>query len=89
VATLPALLLSRTSDPASERLRSLLSGPIEDDDEVEEALALLRAHPVLDQARDVLRGWADDALAAIAPLPPGSAKSALVALTEFVVARTG
>jgi heptaprenyl diphosphate synthase len=89
VATLPALLLSRTTDPGSERLRSLLSGPIEDDDDVEEALALLRAHPVLGQARDVLRGWADEALAAIAPLPECPAKSALVALTEFVVARTG
>jgi heptaprenyl diphosphate synthase len=89
VATLPALLLSRTTDPGSERLRSLLSGPIEEDDDVEEALALLRAHPVLGQARDVLRGWADEALAAIAPLPECPAKSALVALTEFVVARTG
>jgi heptaprenyl diphosphate synthase len=89
VATLPALLLSRTTDPGSEQLRSLLSGPIEEDDDVEEALALLRAHPVLGQARDVLRGWADEALAAIAPLPECPAKSALVALTEFVVARTG
>jgi heptaprenyl diphosphate synthase len=89
VATLPALLLSRTTDPASARLRLLLSGPIETDDDVAEALLLLRAHPVMDQARDVLREWADDALAVIAPLPPSSAKSALVALTEFVVARTG
>ena len=89
VPTLPALLLSRTTDPGSERLRSLLSGPIEDDETVEEALALLRAHPVLGQARDVLREWADDALAAITPLPDCPAKSALAALTEFVVARTG
>jgi hypothetical protein len=37
----------------------------------------------------VLREWADDALAAIAPLPESSTKGALVALTEFVVARTG
>jgi heptaprenyl diphosphate synthase len=89
VATLPALLLSRTTDPESARLRQLLSGPIETDAEVDEALGLLRAHPVLDQARDVLREWADDALAAIAPLPEGSTKGALTALTEFVVARTG
>ncbi|BEP12554.1 polyprenyl synthetase family protein [Acidothermaceae bacterium B102] len=89
VATLPALLLARTSDPESARLRSLLSGPIEDDGEVAEALALLRAHPVMDQARDVLRAWADEALDAIAPLADGTAKSALAALCEYVVARTG
>ncbi len=89
VATLPALLLSRTTDPASARLRHLLSGPIEDDADVAEALALLRAHAVMDQARDVLREWADEALAAIEPLPESPAKSALAALTEFVVARTG
>jgi heptaprenyl diphosphate synthase len=89
VATLPALLLARTTDAGSARLRSLLSGPIEEDDEVAEALLLLRAHPVMDQARDVLRQWADEALAAIAPLPDGTAKSALAALSEFVVARTG
>jgi heptaprenyl diphosphate synthase len=89
VATLPALLLARTTDPGSARLRELLSGPIEDDDEVAEALRLLRAHPVMDQARDVLRQWADEALAAIASLPDSTAKSALAALSEFVVARTG
>ena len=89
VPTLPALLLSRTTDPASARLRHLLSGPIEDDADVAEALALLRAHAVMDQARDVLREWADEALAAIEPLPESPAKSALAALTEFVVARTG
>ena len=89
VATLPALLLSRTTDAGSARLRTLLSGPIEDDDEVAEALRLLRAHPVMAQSRAVLREWADEALAAIAPLPPSNARSALAALAEFVVARTG
>ena len=89
VATLPALLLARTTDPASARLRRLLSGPIEDDAEVAEALRLLRAHPVMDQARDVLRAWADEALEAIAPLADSTAKAALAALCEYVVARTG
>ena len=89
VATLPALLLARTTDPESARLRALLAGPIDNDDEVAEALALLRAHPVLDQARDVLRQWADEALEAIAALDESTAKSALAALCEYVVARTG
>jgi heptaprenyl diphosphate synthase len=89
VATLPALLLARTTDPGSARLRTLLAGPIDNDAEVAEALALLRSHPVMDQARDVLRQWADEALAAIAPLEESTAKSALAALCEYVVARTG
>ena len=72
--------------PAAARCSS---GPIEDDAEVAEALTLLRAHPVLDQARDVLRSWADEALDAIAPLADSTAKSALAALCEYVVARTG
>ena len=88
MATLPALLLARTDDLESARLRQLMSGPISEDDEVAEALALLRAHPVLDEARDVLRQWADEALEAIRPLPEGTIKSALAALTEYVVART-
>ena len=90
VATLPALLLARTTDPElGPAAHAARPGPIEDDDEVAEALALLRAHPVMDQARDVLREWADEALDAIAPLEESTAKSALAALCEYVVARTG
>ena len=89
VATLPTLLVQRGADPASARLRDLLSGPLSNAGAHAEALGLLRAHPAMDEARRTLQWWADDAREAIAPLPAGAAKRALRTLTEFVIARTG
>ena len=40
------------TDPADARLRSLLAGDLSDDAPHAEALALLRAHPAVDEARD-------------------------------------
>jgi heptaprenyl diphosphate synthase len=54
-----------------------------------EALELLRKHSAMDRARDSLRSCADRARAVLEPLPPSPARSALEALTHFVVARTG
>jgi heptaprenyl diphosphate synthase len=89
VPTLPALFALRSTDPADARLRHLLSRPLVEDGEVAEALRLLRAHPAMDEARDEVRRWADDARAALAPLPPSPARAALAALCDAVVERTG
>jgi heptaprenyl diphosphate synthase len=88
IQTLPTLLARRTPDPESERLRELLSGPLPDDAEHAEALALLRAHPVMAEARATLRHWADDATETVRPLPEGPPKDALTALARYVVDRT-
>ena len=56
---------------------------------MEEALEILRGHPGMDEARAELLAWASSARDCLAPLPEGSAKSALESLTDFVVARTG
>jgi heptaprenyl diphosphate synthase len=88
VQTLPTLLARRTRDAGSARLRSLLSGPLLDDDAHAEALDLLRGHPVMAEARDTVRAWADDATDTIRGLPEGSAKDALTALSRYVVDRT-
>ena len=92
VPTLPALLALRgdSGDGSADdvRLRHLLSGPLPDSTEHAEALALLRGHPALDAARAVTRGWADDARATLAPLPPSAAHHALEALCDAVVERT-
>jgi heptaprenyl diphosphate synthase len=89
VVTLPTLLVRRDRDASSERLRQLLSGPLTDATVHAEALELLRAHPALAEARTMLQRWTDEAREAIDPLPECPAKDALVALADFVVARTG
>ncbi len=43
VHTLPVLYALRETGPDADRLRELLAGPVEDDDELAEALALLRS----------------------------------------------
>ena len=88
VRTLPVLLALRSEDPADARLVSLLGGPLPDDAEHAEALALLRAHPAMAEAAAVAHRWAAEARAALAPLDPGPVRDALEALCDSVVDRT-
>ena len=88
VATLPTLYALASTDPESARLRELLSGPIEEDELVEEVIAALRVHPALDQARATVVGYADQARELLAPLPELPAKAALLALCDLVTSRT-
>ncbi|MDA2804607.1 polyprenyl synthetase family protein [Nocardiopsis suaedae] len=88
VLTLPMFHALRGTAPADARLRSLLGRPL-DEDEAQEALALLRAHEAMELARAEMRGWADRARAELAPLPKGSAREAFEALCDYVVERTG
>ena len=88
VPTLPTLLAQRSTDPSDARLLALLTSGIDDDAEVAEALGLLRAHPVLDDARTEVARRADVARAHLAPLPEGPAKDALLALCDTVITRS-
>ncbi|GAB3130657.1 polyprenyl synthetase family protein [Microbispora hainanensis] len=88
IHTLPVLYALTSEDPADARLRALLSGPVAEED-VEEALTLLRAHRAMDQAREELARWIDRAKAALAGLPEIPARTALIALCDYVVERTG
>ena len=89
VRTLPVLLALRADSGAEPALRDLLEGDLTDDARHAQALALLRSSGVMPEARQVLQQWADDARETLAPLPAGAAKSALEALCDYVVARTG
>ena len=89
VRTLPVLLALRSTDDGSARLRELLAGPLEDDARHAEALALLRAHPALEEARQRLRDTVEQARASAGRLPQGRAREALLELADFVLARTG
>jgi heptaprenyl diphosphate synthase len=87
VPTLPVLYALRSASDG--RLASLVSQPLVDDDQLAEALTLLRASSALDEARATLRTYADTARATLADLPDVSARDAFEALTEIVIARTG
>lgn len=89
IPTLAALIALSKSDSGSARLRDLLSRPLPDDIEHQEALAFLRAHDSLEEARMEARRWADEARRVLDPLPDIPAKAALAALSDYVVTRTG
>jgi heptaprenyl diphosphate synthase len=94
VRTLPVLHAlaysggAHVPDATGDRLRDLLSGDLTDEARHAEALALLRAHPAMGQARADLQAWADDARAVLAPLPAVPAKALLESLCDIVVSRT-
>ena len=87
--TLPVLYVRAGADPADARLLELASGPISSDEEVAEALSLLRPHSAMEQARARTREIGAEAAAALAPVPDGEAKAALVALVDGVIDRVG
>jgi heptaprenyl diphosphate synthase len=92
VPTLPVLLLRRhvasTGDAESTALLAVLDGDLSDDAVLVDVVARLAAHPATEQARKEAVRWADDAVAALAPLPPSPAHDALRAYAEALVART-
>jgi heptaprenyl diphosphate synthase len=97
VATLPVLLVRRSTDPADDRLQQLLGSDLRDDAMLAEALGLLQAHPAMSEARERTHAVARQAQQLLAPLagglPAGSiaqdAMTALSSLVESVVNRAG
>jgi len=87
VPTLPVLIALRSTDPADERLRTLLSKPLVDDIEHAEALALIRVHEAMDEARAYVRAESDAARALLEKLPEQPARAALEALCDTVATR--
>ncbi|AGI89993.1 polyprenyl synthetase family protein [Streptomyces albidoflavus] len=93
VPTLPVLLLRdrarREERPEDLALVALLDSDLTDDARHAEALAAMRAHPALEQARRETVRYAEEARAALTPLRECSAKAALVELCDAVVHRAG
>jgi len=87
IRTLPVLFALADPD-TPPRLRELLSRAITDDAEHAEALAALRVHPAMDQAREVLEQWADRARERLTALPDCDAKTAMATLVDSVAYRT-
>ena len=89
VDTLAVLYAKSSTDPADARLRELLSGDLHGDVRLGETVALLRANPALDRARETTRAVGSQAVRLLEPLPDGDAKTALAALVTTVVDRVG
>jgi heptaprenyl diphosphate synthase len=88
VPTLPILLARRSTEPADARLLALLDADLSADADLTEALALMRAHPAMAEAREEILRRAEVARGHLAPLPEGTAKQALAALCDGVISRS-
>ncbi|GGK99624.1 geranylgeranyl pyrophosphate synthase [Sphaerisporangium melleum] len=88
IRTLPVLYVLASDDPRDARLRELLSGPVPDED-VTEALELLRANQAMVHARAELMSWVGRARADLLTLPDIPARAALLALCDYVAERSG
>ncbi|CAN5406819.1 polyprenyl synthetase family protein [soil metagenome] len=89
VHTLPVLYALRESGPDAERLRELLTGPVEDDDVVAEALRLLRASDGMVKAKQTVRSYAEQAREELAAMPDVAGRRALQSLVDYTVTRHG
>jgi heptaprenyl diphosphate synthase len=89
VRSLPVLHALRSADPADQRLLELLErGPLTDEAEHAEALALLRAHPGMEAARADMMRWAERAREQILVLPEVWARGAFEKLCDYVIERS-
>ncbi|RVW01538.1 polyprenyl synthetase family protein [Rhodococcus spongiicola] len=89
VHTLPVLYALHEDGPEADRLRVLLDGPVTDDADLAEALALLERSAGMTAAKAKLGEYADRARAELALLPQGPANEALVRLVDYTVERVG
>jgi len=88
VPTLVTLFAMASEDPADAILNVALASPIHDEDVVQATLKTLRSHKALQQSKELVQKYADQAKATLAQLPAGPATDALVALTDAVITRT-
>lgn len=89
VPTMPTLLLRAhaENDPKAKELIEIIDAGLEDDDQLALVVSRLREHPALEEAYQLAKRWAADAVAALAPLPDSAVKDALRVFAEAVVDR--
>jgi heptaprenyl diphosphate synthase len=89
VPTMPTLLLRAhaATDPKAQELIEIIDAGLEDDAQLALAVSKLREHPALEEAYQLAKTWATDAVAALAPLPDSPVKDALRVFAEAVVDR--
>ncbi len=89
VHTLPVLYALGETGADADRLRVLLKGPVEDDDDLAEALALLRASDGIAKAKATVQQYAAQAGDELAGLPDVPGRRALASLVDYTVNRHG
>ena len=87
VPTLATLLVKAHRRDEDSRLLELLASPVSEE-HLPEALALLRAHPAIDEARAEVHQYADQAVACLNGFPNTAPTRALHQLCEQAVVRT-
>jgi heptaprenyl diphosphate synthase len=90
VPTLPVLFLRRDAaagDQSAVELLKLIDGDLSSDAALAAAVEGLREHPVTAESWVIARRWADEAIAALAPLPEGVVKDSLSNFALAVVDR--
>ena len=88
VPTLPVLMAHASIRPEDARLLQLLGSELSDDATHAEALALLRAHPAMDEARAYVVARAAEAKGLLVALPEGPVRKALEDFADLVATRT-
>ncbi|OMH29347.1 geranylgeranyl pyrophosphate synthase [Tersicoccus phoenicis] len=91
VPTLPVLLLRRAAaggDASAVRVLRLVDGDLGSDEALRGAVAAVAEHPATEESWAVARQWADDAVDALAALPDGVVKDALIGFARAVVDRS-
>jgi heptaprenyl diphosphate synthase len=79
----------RDAGPDADRLRVLLAGPVENDDDLAEALRLLRASQGMVKAKETVAQYATQARDELAGLPDSPGRQALATLVDYTVNRHG
>ncbi len=88
VPTLPVLMAQQHRGPEHARLLELLDSDLGDDERRAEALALLRAHPAMTEARQYVVARAEEAKAHLRVLPEGPVRAALEEFADVVATRS-
>jgi heptaprenyl diphosphate synthase len=88
VPTLPVLLVRRAARAEDARLIELLDGDLSADDDLAEALGLLRAHPAMAESRAYVVARAQEAKDLLKVLGEGPVRDALEAFADVVATRT-
>ena len=90
VPTLPVILLRRAAaagDRSAADVVALVDSDLSSDDALAAAVTAVREHPQTQEAWAVAQQWADEAVAALEPLPDSVVKQALASFAQAVVSR--
>ena len=88
VPTLPVLIARRSTEPTDARLLELLAADLSEDDLHAEALALLRRHSAMAEARAYVLDLATEAKSLLKVLPEGTVRSSLEDFADVVATRS-